>query len=717
MIIAILRRCLWHSSIIIVVSLVALLTGPEHARCQWIRAQGQGGQQVFCFAISGQYLFAGTDDGVIRSSDNGVTWIATNDDSILGYVTNFAVVGHTLFAGCQRGIFFTTNDGTSWAMTKPEQTDTLRTGLVTAGKDLYAFDGGFFVPGLFLSTDSGAHWARVHNPITDSQWISSAGSFDSTIFVYSGAGFYRSTDQGTSWQASDSGTENRGVGVLKQEGSNLFAGTDSGLYISSDGGHHWSLVSPRLASLSISRIAVSGNTIVLITDSGIYHSTNFGIGWKRFNDTIGFWWSYGPTSVCASGPNFVIGGQYGVWLSSDSGNSWRSVNVGVGGNPFLSTDIGAGVSGLLASNDSEIFAGNLFASSDLGATWHFAGIGGYGNAYTFCLKASGDSLFIGSEDSILFSPDGGVSWSGRHLPDVWIQTMDIRGRTLLAGTLARGIYRSNDAGLSWQKSDAGLLDTFVNVLGHIGDTWFAGATNLSALTGTTGPEVYRSTDDGFDWSRISIGPRGFSVRCFAVMGTKIFAAMDTAVWVSSDSGQTWRDVLPGFSFIPEITALAVLDTDLLVGTGSQGVFLLSRNGLGWGVKSLGPDGAYAISVTKSNVFVDNGSGVWRRPVDEILGLSSVRPSYLPELPSIMSFFPNPVTSVASADLDVPSSCFAEVEIVNALGTPVSQLFRGALEPGEHVFHWNSSQVPAGAYWCIVSSNGRLLARVAVSVEK
>jgi photosystem II stability/assembly factor-like uncharacterized protein len=716
MIIAILRRCLWHRSIILVVGLVALLTGPDHARCQWIRAQGQGGQQVFCFAISGQYLFAGTDDGVIRSSDNGVTWIATNDDSILGYVTNFAVVGHTLFAGCQRGIFFTTNDGTSWAMTKPEQTDTLRTGLVAAVKDLYAFDGGFFVPGLFLSTDSGAHWARVHNPITDSQWISSAGSFDSTIFVYSGAGFYRSTDQGTSWQASDSGMENRGVGVLKQEGSNLFAGTNSGLYISKDGGHYWSLLSRRLASLSISNIAVSGNTIVLISDSGIYHSTDFGISWKRFNDTIGFWLSYGPTSVYASGTNFVIGGQYGVWLSTDSGDSWRSLNVGVIGNPFLSTDVGAGVSGLLASNDSEIFAGNLFASSDLGITWHFAGIGGYGGAYTFCLEASGDSLFIGSEDSILFSPDGGASWYGRDLPNVWIQTMDMRGQTLLVG--AGRIYRSSNAGLSWQKSDAGLLDTFVSVLGHIGETWFAGATNLlSVPPGNTGPRIYRSTDDGFNWSRISIGPEGSSVRGFAVRSNQIFAAMDTAIWVSSDSGQTWSDVLPGFSFIPEFTSIAVLDTDLLVGTQRQGIFLLTRNGTSWNARSLGLYNVYAISVTRSNVFADDGSGIWRRPVGEILGLSSVRPSYLPEPPSIMTFFPNPVTSVASADLDVPSSCFAEVEIVNALGTPVSQLFRGALEPGEHVFPWNSSQVPAGAYWCVVSSNGRLLARVAVSVEK
>ena len=695
-----------------------MLTGPEPGGCQWIRADGQGGGSVFCFARSGQYLFAGTDDGVIRSSDNGATWVATSDDSILGYVSNFAVVGHTVFAGCQLGIFTTTNDGASWAMTKPEQTDTVINGVVAAGNDIYAFNSGFFGFGLFLSTDVGSHWVLVHNPITDSQWIWAVGSFDSTIFIYGGAGFYCSTDQGTTWQPSDSGIENRGIKTLKQVDSNLFAGTDSGLYVSSDRGHHWSLLSPRLASLSISNIAVSGNTIVLITDSGIYHSSDFGTDWKRYNDTIGFWWSYGPTSVGTSGPNFVIGGQYGVWLSTDSGNSWRSVNVGVG--YLLSTDLGEGASALLASNDSEVFAGNLFASSDLGTTWRFAGIGWYGNAYSFCLEVSGDSLFVGSEDSILFSSDGGVSWSGRDLPpiqrNVVVNTMDIQGQTLLAGTGGYGIYRSSDAGISWQKSSSGILDTDVTVLAHIGDTWLAGATNLLSLPpGNTGPRIYRSTDDGFDWTGISIGPPGYTVRGFAVMGSKIFLATDTAIWVSSDSGQTWSSVLPGLAY-PYFRSIAVVDSDLLVGTRAQGIFLLTNNGTEWSARSLGLYDVSGISVSRSNVFATDGYGIWRRPVNEILSLSGVQPSYVPELSS-MSFFPNPVTSAATAWLHVPNSCSAEVEIVNALGTPVSHLFRGTLEPGTHVFHWNSSQVPAGSYWCIVSSNGRLLARVAVSVEK
>ena len=78
-------------------------TNPLHS--QWIQTNGPYGGDVYCFAVSGTNLFAGTGDGVFLSTDNGTSWTAASTGLTNGYVYALAVSGTNLFAGTYGGVW------------------------------------------------------------------------------------------------------------------------------------------------------------------------------------------------------------------------------------------------------------------------------------------------------------------------------------------------------------------------------------------------------------------------------------------------------------------------------------------------------------------------------------------------------------------------------------------------------------------------------------
>ena len=71
---------------------------------------------VVSLAIKDTSMFAGTDEGVYSSIDNGVNWTAVNNGlPAFLYVTSMALIDSTLFAGTYYGPFLTTDNGASWA--------------------------------------------------------------------------------------------------------------------------------------------------------------------------------------------------------------------------------------------------------------------------------------------------------------------------------------------------------------------------------------------------------------------------------------------------------------------------------------------------------------------------------------------------------------------------------------------------------------------------
>jgi photosystem II stability/assembly factor-like uncharacterized protein len=65
------------------------------------------------------------------------------------------------------------------------------------------------------------------------------------LFVGTGGGVFRSSDNGTSWRAAGSDLMNMIVTTLATRGSSLFAGTyGNGVFVSTDDGASWTAIGP-----------------------------------------------------------------------------------------------------------------------------------------------------------------------------------------------------------------------------------------------------------------------------------------------------------------------------------------------------------------------------------------------------------------------------------------------------------------------------------------
>ena len=193
----------------------------------------------------GTNLFAGTQDGggVYLSTDNGTRWTAVNsgllktvyDPSL--YISIWVITvspngagGTNLFAGTDNGVYLSTNNGTSWSG--------VSTGLLPTGVYQYSIVRSFAVVGaavfaessggsVYMSTNNGASWVAADSGLTNTIVQSIVASGTNLFAGTYDDGVYLSTNNGTSWTAASTGLPNAVVQVLAISGTDLIAGTFS----------------------------------------------------------------------------------------------------------------------------------------------------------------------------------------------------------------------------------------------------------------------------------------------------------------------------------------------------------------------------------------------------------------------------------------------------------------------------------------------------------
>jgi hypothetical protein len=94
--------------------------------------------------ITGSGIFAGTvNQGVWRSTNNGVDWAAANDGLASSTVNAIAAAGTTLFAGTWgEGVLASTDDGGHWTPVNDGLIGTIVWSLAVSGADLMAGTSG-----------------------------------------------------------------------------------------------------------------------------------------------------------------------------------------------------------------------------------------------------------------------------------------------------------------------------------------------------------------------------------------------------------------------------------------------------------------------------------------------------------------------------------------------------------------------------------------------
>jgi len=185
-----------------------------------------------------------------------------------------------------------------------------------------------------------------------------------------------------------------------------------------------------------------------------------------------------------------------IYAGSASGGLWRSYSGGVGIEAwhYVSTDIPVlGVSSItFAPNDSNtIYIGT-------GEVYNYNGAG-VGSAYRHLRGTYG----IG----ILKSTDGGQSWEKsldwtyNSQRGVWSVKINPLNPNSVFTNTTEGVYRSYDAGVSWQQVNTVIMGTDLEINPVDTNIIISSHGNFAS----TGFGIYRSSDGGNSWDHITTG--------------------------------------------------------------------------------------------------------------------------------------------------------------------------------------------------------------------
>jgi hypothetical protein len=334
-------------------------------KAQWVQTNGPIGGK--CLAVSPEgvndsNIFAGTYNGVFRSTNNGDNWTQVNSglpNSIFGppsintlTVSPNGAGGTNIYAGGGGGVFLSTNNGTSWKTINDGLADVTDIAVIPASDgtgntkifvatatifDLWNWD--YYGGGVFLSTNNGSTWTSINDGLTTKDVYALAVS-GKNLFAGTYHGVFRSTNNGTSWTRAGSELEDIDVSTLVVNGTSLFAGTlnnsfsfglvDGGAYgmgegvwlttnngISWQNGYDESVTRLDIHDLALVSNGAGGINIFAGTSGGVFLSHNNGKSWTPastgLTDTT-VWSKYTNVwSLSVSGTNLFAGTEHGVW--------------------------------------------------------------------------------------------------------------------------------------------------------------------------------------------------------------------------------------------------------------------------------------------------------------------------------------------------------------------------------------------------------------------
>lgn len=207
----------------------------------------------------------------------------------------------------------------------------------------------------------------------------------------------------------------------------------------------------------------------------------------------------------------------------------------------------------------EVYAGtaghSAWFSNDLGQTWvhpnSHSGMYLEARVWAISTHLSDPHLLYAGTDMGLYRWDERTTrWT--HLPspmtDVWALAQDPdHPQIIYAGTRPASFYRSNDAGLSWQKLDAPGIQQFSEI--NMGPTrvtqiLFDPCNHNTIWAAVEIGGLYRSLDRGNSWTLQAKGLVSADVHGIAIVHDKsdnkiLFATTNRGLHRSTDNGETW----------------------------------------------------------------------------------------------------------------------------------------------------------------------------------
>ncbi len=570
-------------------------------------------------------------DGIFETQDGGVTWTrlaATGNNADFRFVNALAISsnGQTLLAGTTTGLLRSTNQGLTWTRELNVPIGNLA---FDPSDSSNAIAGGLSNGNAYVSTDGGDTWQTANRPSAAGGRVQVCYAVADSQTVYASveanpSQIWRSTDGGQNYQAQAANVAGgAAANFLGRQGwydNVIWAGdpTDVDLVLvggidlwrSTDGGDTLTQISTWWSDQSahadhhaiVADPGYNGTTnrrVYFGNDGGVHRADNvttvgnnasapFTNGWVNLNNGYGvtqFYYAAGHL-----GSNTIVGGTQDNgtlrYTPSQGANAWNEVFGGDGGDvasdprdpnlwygEYVTLQIFRNTNGGASRNQTDYICGRRWN----GAQWVWKPA-----PFLIPDARDGQALFIAPFELDPNAPD-----------------------RLLAGGLS--LWRTDDvttpnttaAGPSW----ASIKPAIGNSVRNHAITAIAiadGDSNI-AVVGHANGNIYRSTDATAvnpQWTQIDTNGISVNRQCLALTidpddHDRIYAAFggfqQNNLWLTTDGGQSWASMSQGLPEAPirDVSIHPQRSTWIYIAT-QVGLFASEDGGTTWSPTNEGP---------------------------------------------------------------------------------------------------------------------------------
>ncbi len=447
---------------------------------------------------------AGYSYGLLKSTDFGETWGTTG----LSYTQQQAYAGEfvmasadSFFVSTNSGVQRSVDGGNAWTSCYNGNITTM-VGHPTNSQVLYAFDSNSYNQ-LRRSTNGGQTW--TNHAIAGQNgypFMAVSAAAPDWLYVGSGSGIFKSTDQGITWSSISVDPTNSGImtlGVSATQPNEIYAGSLN-QYKSINGGLNWTVFAEWTnffgnnylhADMRVFR--TWGNRIFTGTDGFLGYSSDNGQTWTKINQGVGVkeFYRIGCSVMDAedivggsqdNGTSAMLNGVWHEWIGADGMQAhfdWNNPEIWFGtiqnGN-LQRTDQGGqnavGVSPtsngtwitpsvIDPSNENTIFMAydSIFKSNDNGDTWQgLAGLQGGNHDEIAIAPSDSNRLYVSRGSEIKRSTNNGHNWTyvNAGLPNLYINRIAVHPddpdqvAVCMSGfNAANKVFTSSNGGTTW----------------------------------------------------------------------------------------------------------------------------------------------------------------------------------------------------------------------------------------------------------------------------
>jgi photosystem II stability/assembly factor-like uncharacterized protein len=477
---------------------------------------------------------------------------------------------------------------------------------------------------LYKTTNGGRSWQDVTGSLPYFYGVNCIAlrrdNLNLAFVSLSGAGIYKTTDQGNTWTQKSYLCPND-IKISPFDSLLIFAAADDGLYRSTNGGEYWlPCALGGIRCYDIEFDTLNPGVVYVASDSGVYKSTNNGSSWFQ---TL---FANRATQIVIFGFNklYCSGGDANtIYRSLDGGNTWEKKDCGLYASYIRKI-------GIDCEDKNLVYAAatarglKMFKSNNGGATW--VGLSNAPNSIsairthptlTKNLWATIDS------GCVFYSSDAGENWQQigfipAVLTDIYVShhspsLIYVSGWYIIPWVYHGVLYRSRDGGYSWEcvldlpnsTCDAVIIDPLDDNIIYAcgagsfgvqkstdgGNTWIGlGLENYGNCALAVNPlnnnEIYvgsanqylsewyglqRSTDGGLTWIQTPITEQIWTVEVDPITGW-VYAGGGSddepqsnpgKVYFSQDHGESWSELTHGFN--PLLRFCAIKDIEIFSG--------------------------------------------------------------------------------------------------------------------------------------------------------